>query len=92
VTGLSCAEFVELVTAYLEGTLNRETEARFAEHTAECGGCESYLEQIRETIRLVGTLTPERISPQARDELLAAFRDWPRGPADPGGVDPQSAV
>jgi predicted anti-sigma-YlaC factor YlaD len=84
VTGLSCAEFVELVTAYLEGTLNRETEARFAEHTAECGGCESYLEQIRETIRLVGTLTPER--------LLAAFRDWPRGPADPGGVDPQSAV
>lgn len=99
-SGLSCAEFVELVTAYLEGALDRETEARFAEHAAECTGCERYLAQIRETIRLAGRITPETLSPRARDELLAAFRDWPRGsddPAgdpdgDPDGVDPVAPV
>jgi anti-sigma factor RsiW len=91
-SGLSCAEFVELVTAYLEGALDRDTEARFVEHTAECGGCERYLAQIRETIRLSGHLTPETLSPQARDELLAAFRDWPRGLDDENGADPVAPV
>jgi len=31
---------------------------------------------MRQTIRLAGTLTEEDISPAAREELLAVFRDW----------------
>jgi predicted anti-sigma-YlaC factor YlaD len=91
-SGLSCAEFVELVTAYLEGALDRDTEARFAEHAAECGGCERYLDQIRESIRLTGQITPETLSTQARDALLAAFRDWPRGLDEEDGADPVAPV
>lgn len=73
---LSCQELVELVTAYLEGELPAPERARFDAHLGECGGCRAYVEQIRETIRLTGTLREESLSPEARDALLAAFRDW----------------
>ena len=77
---MTCAEFVELVTAYLEGALNRDTEQRFVEHIAICDGCERYLHQIRETITRLGRLpTEENLSGEARDRMLAAFRTWARG-------------
>ncbi len=75
-TPLTCAEFVELVTDYLEGALDRETEGRFALHATQCAGCETYLAQFRETIRVSGRIAPESIDPEARDRLLEAFRDW----------------
>jgi len=75
---LTCAEFVELVTDYLEGALDRDTEGRFVLHATQCPGCETYLEQFRQTIREVGRIEPEQIDPVARDRLLAAFRDWRR--------------
>jgi anti-sigma factor RsiW len=78
VSDLTCAEFVELVTDYLEGSLDQDTERRFVAHAEVCPGCELYLEQIRETIREVGLVTPETIDPAARDRLLAAFRGWAR--------------
>ena len=76
---LSCEEFVELVTAYLEGHLDPETERRFVDHLARCEGCERYLDQMRQTVRAVGELSPETVTGPARDRLLAAFRDWHRG-------------
>ena len=75
---LSCAEFVELVTDYLEGVLDRWTEGRFVLHATNCPGCETYLDQLRETIRLSGRLSPEDIDPTVRDRLLAEFAGWKR--------------
>lgn len=75
---LTCAEFVELVTAFLEGTLDPETEARFVEHLALCPGCETYLEQFRQTINALGELPQESLSDEARDRLLSAFDNWHR--------------
>jgi anti-sigma factor RsiW len=75
---LSCQELTELVTDYLEDALPPAEHARFEEHLAECGNCEIYLEQIRSTIRLTGTLAPEELSPEAEEALLHAFRDWRR--------------
>ena len=75
---MTCAEFVELVTAYLEGALDRDTEQRFVEHIAICDGCDRYLHQIRETVTQLGLLpTEDSLSGEARDRLLAAFRSWP---------------
>ena len=73
---LSCQEFVELVTDYLEGALSLGDTERFEEHIGRCTGCEAYLEQIRQTIALAGRLTPESLSPEAERELLEAFRGW----------------
>ena len=75
---LSCQELTELVTDYLEDALPPAEHARFEEHLAECGNCEIYLEQIRSTIRLTGTLASEELSPEAEEALLHAFRDWRR--------------
>jgi anti-sigma factor RsiW len=74
--GLSCAEFVELVTDYLEGALEAGSRLRFEEHLAECEGCETYLEQMRQTLRLLGRIPRETLSEEVRERLLAAFRDW----------------
>jgi anti-sigma factor RsiW len=76
---VNCDEFVELVTAYLEGALAPETERRFVEHLAECDGCDRYLDQIRTTVGALGHLPGQTLAPEARDRLLAAFRDWPAG-------------
>jgi len=75
---LSCQELVELVTDYLDGALDAETVARFDEHIAGCDGCATYVEQIRQTARLVGKLDERHLSAPARSRLLEAFRDWKR--------------
>ncbi len=73
---MNCDEFVELVTAFLDDALDPETEARFVEHLALCEGCERYLAQFRTTIDELGRLPPETLSPETRNALLGAFRDW----------------
>jgi anti-sigma factor RsiW len=75
---VTCREMVELVTAYLEGHLAADQRARFEEHLAICDGCQAYLEEMRDTLRSLGRLPEERLSPQGRDALLAAFGDWHR--------------
>ena len=78
---LTCREFVELVTDFLEDALPPLERARFEAHLLDCDDCPVYLEQMRQTIRAVGALAEERIAPDARDELLRRFRDWKRGGA-----------
>ena len=73
---LSCQELVELVTDYLEGALTSAETSRFEAHIATCDGCNVYLEQLRQTIVLAGTLTVDELSPEAELALLHAFRGW----------------
>jgi anti-sigma factor RsiW len=73
---LSCREFVELVTDYLEGALPKEERLRFDDHISRCDGCTAYLEQIRQTVAVTGRLTEDAISPVAERALLDAFRGW----------------
>ena len=75
---LSCQELVELVTDYLDDALLPADRARFEAHISDCDGCTGYLEQIRVTIALTGTLVPEQLDPAAEATLLQAFRDWKR--------------
>jgi anti-sigma factor RsiW len=75
---VTCAEFVELVTAYLEGTLSAEDRAAFDEHMALCPGCDRYLDQYRATIDLLGELPEEALSSPGRERLLDAFAQWRR--------------
>jgi anti-sigma factor RsiW len=77
VTGaMDCNELVELVTAYLDGSLDAETRARFDTHLVECDGCENYLQQFRATVDTVGKINQDTIDPAFRDRLLNAFRDF----------------
>ena len=80
---LTCVELVELVSEYLEGTLGDAERMRFEEHVRACRGCSNYLEQLRETIAVVGRIETEDLSDEAKSELLAAFRGWNRDAAAP---------
>ena len=74
-----CQELVELVTAYLEGTLTAREHARLERHLAACDGCSAYLEQLRVTIRLTGRLDHASLPAEMQERLLNAFREWKRG-------------
>jgi anti-sigma factor RsiW len=73
---LSCQELVELVTDYVEGALSPDERALFEHHIGRCTGCHEYVEQMRTTIELTGSLSPDAVPPDAAERLLAAFRDW----------------
>ncbi len=73
---LNCRELVELVTAYLEGDLSWGERKRFDAHLSACDGCTMYVEQMRRTIELTGTLRLDDVSQNAEEALLRAFRDW----------------
>jgi anti-sigma factor RsiW len=76
--GITCQELVELVTDYLDGTLDADLRARFEQHLAACPGCADYVEQMRVTISTTGQLREDSLEPVATDTLLDVFRDWKR--------------
>jgi anti-sigma factor RsiW len=71
---MDCREFVELVTAFLDGALDPADEDRFVAHISGCDGCETYLAQFRRTVDALGTLPAPPLDADARENLLAAFR------------------
>jgi anti-sigma factor RsiW len=73
---LQCQQAVELVTDYLEGALSRRERRRFEVHIRSCPNCSAYLEQIQAVIATSGSITPDDLSPQARDDLTALYRRW----------------
>ena len=73
---LTCAEVVELVTEYLEGSMSPDERERFEEHLGVCDLCATYLDQMRETIATTGRLRSEELDPQIHDALVDAFRGW----------------
>ena len=75
---LTCAEFVEIATEYLENALPPHDRERFEAHLRACDGCDVYFDQLQETVRLVGKLDTTALSPQAETAFLDAFRDWKR--------------
>jgi len=76
---MACQELVELVTAYFDGSLSRSDRRRFERHIGGCDHCTEYVEQMRLVIEATGRLTEDDLHPEAREELLVAFRDWRGG-------------
>ena len=75
---IACHELVELVTEYLENALVPRQRARLEAHLDDCAGCREYLEQMRQTIRVLGRIEVDSIEPAMRDRLLHVFREWRR--------------
>ena len=58
-----CQEIVELVTDYLEGTLDPDMTAEVEAHLQLCDGCDTYVKQIRATVHALGKVPVESLSP-----------------------------
>jgi anti-sigma factor RsiW len=71
-----CRDVVELITAYLDGELPADVREAVETHLSGCDGCTMVLDQFRRTIDLTGRLREEDVTPQQRETLRDAFRDW----------------
>jgi len=73
---LTCQQFVELVSDYIERALDPDVRARCDTHLSHCADCQVYLDQMRVTIRVMARLRTAPLSPTVRRQLLARFRNW----------------
>jgi anti-sigma factor RsiW len=71
-----CRDVVELITAYLDDELPADLRAAVEAHLSGCDGCTMVLDEFRRTIELTGRLRDEDVSPEQRETLRRAFRDW----------------
>jgi anti-sigma factor RsiW len=73
---LVCREAVALMGEYLDGALSAADRARLEDHLAACPHCSEHLAQLRVTIDALGRATPEDLSDDAVDDLVAIYRRW----------------
>jgi hypothetical protein len=95
---LTCQEFVELVTDYLEDALAESSAARVRGHLLRCEWCATYLDQMNVTVATLRTLPPEPV-PDTLHRLIAValgsgvspngHRDRP--PSSPRRIDPDGS-
>ena len=73
---MTCEEFVELISTYLDAVLEPEQEALFVEHMRRCPPCTVCLEQFMLTARILAAVSagPDTITGSRREDLMAAFR------------------
>jgi len=71
---MPCQKLVEVLTAYLDGTLPADDRERLRAHLALCDPCVTYLEQFRVTIGRSGHLHAHDLPAPTQDALLSAFR------------------
>jgi predicted anti-sigma-YlaC factor YlaD len=67
---LKCRDFVELATPYLEGALPLTTRLAAWCHLRLCEACRNYLDQVRRTIRFLGSGPPPP-PPENESEIMA---------------------
>jgi anti-sigma factor RsiW len=73
---VTCREVAELLSDYLDDAIPAPDRARLDAHLAECNGCAAALEQLRETIRVSGTLTEEQVEQEELEPIRSVFRAW----------------
>lgn len=71
---LVCRDAVELMSNYLDGALARRDQRRLTRHLNDCDACTLYLEQLREIIAVSGSASPDDLTPDAVEALVAVFR------------------
>ncbi len=79
---VTCREFVEMATDYVEGALPERDLVMVEEHLNFCDWCATYLEQLEAARRAMGALPEEPVESESQERLLTAFRRWrdQRGP------------
>jgi anti-sigma factor RsiW len=71
---ITCREFVELVTEYIEGQIADVERHAIDVHLGDCPGCDEYVRQMRLTIAgLSGLADDEVMFPKTREQVLESF-------------------
>ena len=73
-----CRQFVEDVTAFLDGALPDQVMALVEAHLADCPHCREYLSQMRSTIAMTRVVTENDVDAmpaELRERLTQAFQE-----------------
>jgi anti-sigma factor RsiW len=73
-----CRQFVEDVTAYLDGALPETVVVIIEAHLADCPHCREYLAQMRRTVAMTHSLSDTDVDAMPADvkaRLMRAFED-----------------
>jgi anti-sigma factor RsiW len=76
VKDIVCQQAVELMSDYLDGSLSRRQRRRLDRHLRGCDACTAYLEQMRATVAVTGTVGPDDLDPETLDGLVDLFRRY----------------
>ena len=71
---ITCRRVVELMTEYLEDALASDERERFEVHLRHCAACARYLEQLRGTVAMLGSVPADEPDPAVREELVGFYR------------------
>jgi predicted anti-sigma-YlaC factor YlaD len=69
-----CRDVSELVTGYLERSLPLRTRLGVHGHLLRCDACRRYVGQMRQTIRLLASITLAPPNPEVESRVLGASR------------------
>jgi hypothetical protein len=71
---ITCQQFVELVTDYMEGAVAERTLSQVEEHLVMCDWCVTYLEQTEAIINALAALGTEPHAGHLRESTLSLLR------------------
>jgi anti-sigma factor ChrR (cupin superfamily) len=72
-----CRDVSAMATDYMEGTLGWRRRLAIRLHLAVCDGCRAFMQQMRRTVRLIGSLPATPPPPETEARLLATLPDRP---------------
>lgn len=82
---LTCRQFVDFLSAYVDGELPAVARQVFEKHSTDCPPCLNYLDTFRKAIELVSecgrhedALPPSEVPQRLIDAILAARRALPK--------------
>jgi len=94
---LTCREFVELITDYLEDALDKSSADRVTGHLLRCEWCGTYFDQMKVTVAALRTLPREPVPDSLHQRIAAAVGcgvspNGHRGhlPSSPRRIDPDA--
>ncbi len=70
----TCRDMSELVTDYLERAVSLRRRLDMWWHLYRCEACRHYYDQVRRTVRLLGSGSPRPSDSGTEDSVLAAAR------------------
>jgi anti-sigma factor RsiW len=77
--GPECKMLFEKLSEYLDGELDPALYPRFEEHMGDCEPCQAFLESLRRTVGLVGSVEAVELPPEVRRQVLDAYEKAKRG-------------
>lgn len=74
---ITCADALELMTEFLDRALSPTDQERFRAHLGGCEACAVYLDQLRLTVDITGTLGDQneyQVNESTMEQLVDIYR------------------